>query len=86
MRRHSGQIWKKNWAVLAEPIQTILRREGYPKPYEALKALTRGNQKINEEAIRNFIQSLDVADELKAELLALRPENYIGSAADYVIE
>jgi len=68
----------QNWAVLAEAIQTVLRREGYPKPYEALKALTRTNTQIDETAIRDFISTLDVTDTVKAELLALRPETYTG--------
>ena len=68
----------QNWAVLAEAIQTILRREGYPKPYEALKALTRTNAHIDEKAIREFIETLDVTDVVKATLHALRPENYTG--------
>lgn len=68
----------QNWAVLAEAIQTILRREGYPKPYEVLKALTRTNSHIDETAIREFIETLDVSAEVKATLHALRPENYTG--------
>ena len=68
----------QNWAVLAEAIQTILRREGYPKPYEALKALTRTNTHIDEAAIRAFTETLDVSDAIKAELRALRPENFTG--------
>lgn len=67
-----------NWAVLAEAIQTILRREGYPKPYEALKALTRTNAHIDETSIRDFIETLDVDSKVKAELSALRPEHYTG--------
>jgi adenylosuccinate lyase len=67
-----------NWAVLAEAIQTILRREGYPKPYEALKALTRTHTGIDEVSIRAFIETLDVSTEVKDELGALRPENYTG--------
>ena len=67
-----------NWAVLAEAIQTILRREGYPKPYEALKALTRTNTGIDEASIRAFIETLDVSNEVRDELRALRPENYTG--------
>jgi adenylosuccinate lyase len=67
-----------NWAVVAEGIQNILRREGYPQPYEALKALTRKNEKITEQAIAGFIQSLDVADEIKAELGKITPFNYTG--------
>lgn len=67
-----------NWAVLAEAIQTVLRREGYPKPYEALKALTRTNDTINEASLATFIDGLNVGDDIKAELKALRPENYLG--------
>ncbi|MDG1822603.1 MAG: adenylosuccinate lyase [Flavobacteriaceae bacterium] len=67
-----------NWAVLAEAIQTILRREGYPKPYEALKALTRTNSRINEKAISSFIETLEVNEVVKQELRLLRPENYTG--------
>lgn len=67
-----------NWAVVAEAIQNILRRERYPKPYEALKALTRGNHAIDEQAIKSFIQTLDVSDDIKAELAAITPYNYIG--------
>ena len=68
------------WAVLAEPIQTILRREGYPQPYEALKALTRGNEGITAASIREFILSLEVNEQVRAELLALRPDTYTGDA------
>lgn len=68
----------KNWAVVAEAIQTILRRENYPNPYEALKALTRTNTTINKEAIHQFIQTLNVSDKIKEELLAIRPDNYFG--------
>ncbi|SFR31200.1 adenylosuccinate lyase [Robiginitalea myxolifaciens] len=67
-----------NWAVLAEAIQTILRREGYPNPYEALKGLTRTNSKITEETLNVFINDLDISENIKAELRALRPENYTG--------
>ncbi len=67
-----------NWAVLAEAIQTILRREGYPNPYEALRDLTRGNAGITAESLAVFVQGLDVPDNVKAELAALRPENYTG--------
>lgn len=66
------------WAVVAEAIQTILRREGYPHPYEALKALTRTNKTMTEETIRQFINSLEVSDKVKAELLAITPHNYTG--------
>lgn len=67
-----------NWAVISEGIQTILRREGYPQPYEALKALTRTNEKITADAIRQFIDGLDVTDTLKTELRAITPFNYTG--------
>ncbi|GHU88477.1 adenylosuccinate lyase [Bacteroidia bacterium] len=66
------------WAVVAEGIQTILRREGYPKPYEALKELTRTNSQITGESIREFIDTLDVSDEVKKELKAITPQNYTG--------
>jgi len=69
---------EKNWAVVAEAIQTILRREGYPNPYEALKDLTRTNSVINKEAIQNFIQTLKVSDEIKVELMQISPSNYLG--------
>jgi len=67
-----------NWMVTAEGIQTILRREGYPAPYEALKALTRGNAHVGEAEIRAFIEGLEVSDEIKSELSAIRPETYTG--------
>lgn len=67
-----------NRAVVAEAIQTILRREGYPKPYEALLALTRTNHKISKEMISDFIDNLDISDELKSELKAISPFNYTG--------
>ncbi len=67
-----------NWAVVAEGIQTILRRENYPNPYEALKQLTRTNEKITESSIRTFIMNLEVSEDVKQELLAIRPENYTG--------
>ena len=66
------------WAVVAEGIQTILRREGYPKPYEALKELTRTNSGITEDSIRDFIDTLNVSDAVKAELKAVTPHNYTG--------
>ena len=66
------------WAVVAEAIQTILRREGYPHPYEALKALTRTNQKMTEQTIHDFIGQLNVSDSVKAELMAITPLNYTG--------
>ncbi|MBW2066450.1 MAG: adenylosuccinate lyase, partial [Deltaproteobacteria bacterium] len=67
-----------NWAVVAEAIQTILRREGYPEPYETLKALTRTHAKIDKKAIMAFIETLDVSDEVKKELMKISPENYTG--------
>ena len=66
------------WAVVAEAIQTILRREAYPNPYEALKALTRTNEKMTEETIHTFIQGLDVSDAIKEELMAITPSTYTG--------
>jgi adenylosuccinate lyase len=68
----------QNWAVVAEAIQTILRREGYPNPYEALKDLTRTHGVINQVAIQEFIQTLAVSNEIKEELLAISPSNYVG--------
>lgn len=68
----------QNWAVVAEAIQTILRREGYPNPYEALKELTRTHGVINQEAIHAFIHTLQVSAEIKEELLAISPSNYVG--------
>ena len=67
-----------NWAVVAEAIQTILRREGYPNPYEALKGLTRTNESINQQSIANFIKNLDISDDIKNELKAITPSNYTG--------
>jgi adenylosuccinate lyase len=69
---------ENTWAVVAEGIQTILRREGYPKPYEALKILTRTNEQITKEAIRAFIQTLDTSEKIKEELNAITPHNYTG--------
>ncbi|WP_205501958.1 adenylosuccinate lyase [Rufibacter psychrotolerans] len=69
---------EENWAVVAEAIQTVLRREGYPAPYEALKGLTRTNEKITEESIKSFIDTLEVSEQLKAELKAISPFNYTG--------
>ena len=66
------------WAVVAEGIQTVLRREGYPKPYEALKALTRTNQTVTEQSIKEFIETLNVSDRIKDELRAITPHNYTG--------
>ncbi|GGC92031.1 adenylosuccinate lyase [Flavobacterium lutivivi] len=69
---------EKNWAVVAEAIQTVLRREGYPNPYEALKELTRTNTVIDKTAIHNFIQTLNVSNGIKNELLKITPSNYLG--------
>jgi len=69
---------EENWAVVAEAIQTILRREGYPKPYEALKELTRGNEAITKESIHRFIDTLKISDLVKAELKNISPQNFTG--------
>lgn len=69
---------ENNWAVVAEAIQTILRREKFPKPYEALKELTRGASNLNQEVIHTFIDSLTVSDKIKKELKAITPHNYVG--------
>ena len=66
------------WSVVAEAIQTILRREGYPHPYEALKALTRTNEAISEKSIKEFIDNLEVSEKVKKELSAISPDNYFG--------
>ena len=67
-----------NWIVIAEGIQTILRREGFPKPYEALKELTRNNQEINKKTFIVFIENLEISDEIKKELKKISPFNYTG--------
>jgi adenylosuccinate lyase len=67
-----------NWAVVAEAIQTILRREGYPNPYEALKELTRGKSKVTQEDIASFIDTLQLSEQVKKELKAISPANYTG--------
>jgi adenylosuccinate lyase len=69
---------EKNWAVVAEAIQTILRREGYPNPYEALKGLTRTNEAITKNSIHAFITTLDVSDAIKTELMQITPSNFLG--------
>jgi adenylosuccinate lyase len=69
---------QKNWAVVAEAIQTVLRRENYPEPYEALKALTRTHTTINQKSIAEFIETLDISRSVKDELLKITPENYTG--------
>ncbi|WP_434035617.1 adenylosuccinate lyase [Formosa sp. 4Alg 33] len=73
-----AQDLENNWPVVAEAIQTILRREAYPNPYEALKGLTRTNEKINQLSISNFIDTLEVSSEIKEELKAITPSNYTG--------
>ncbi len=77
------QDLEDNWAVVAEGIQTILRREEYPSPYEALKALTRTNSQVTEQTMREFIETLDVAESVKEELRALTPQSYTGIAMKY---
>lgn len=69
---------ESNWAVVAEAIQTVLRREGFPKPYEALKGLTRKNEKVTKETVHAFVETLDVSDDIKKELKAITPQNYTG--------
>jgi len=73
-----NQDLEDNWAVVAEAIQTILRREGYPKPYEAIKELTRGKAGITHEAIREFVETLKVSESVKNEILRITPQNYTG--------
>ena len=72
------QDLENNWAVVAEGLQTILRREGYPKPYEALKELTRTNEHITEQSIYDFIESLSVSAEVKEEMHRITPHTYTG--------
>jgi adenylosuccinate lyase len=72
------QDLENNWAVVGEAIQTILRREAFPNPYEALKELTRGNQPVTRETITAFIHTLAVSDAVKTELLQITPRNYTG--------
>ena len=69
---------ENNWVIIGEGIQTILRREGYPEPFEAVKALTRKNEKVTQETIAEFIDGLEISETVKAELKALSPSNYIG--------
>ena len=71
---------ENNWAVVAEAVQTILRREGFENPYEKLKDLTRKNERITEKSIQDFISNLDVTDAIKKELAAITPFNYTGNA------
>ena len=69
---------EENWIVIAEAIQTILRREAYPNPYEALKDLTRVNRKIDKGVLQEFIDGLDISETLKEELRKITPQNYTG--------
>ena len=69
---------ENNWAVVAEAIQTVLRRENYPNPYEALKELTRGKDKITKQSMHDFIGTLKVSGAIKKELKAITPSNYVG--------
>jgi adenylosuccinate lyase len=74
---------ENNWAVVAEAVQTILRREGYPKPYEALKDLTRTNTHITRDSMHTFINGLNVSAEVKAELLKITPQNFVGQNPEF---
>jgi adenylosuccinate lyase len=74
---------ENNWAVVAEAIQTILRRENYPEPYEALKELTRGKTSITKDDIQQFIETLNVNESVKSELRQITPQNYVGVTADF---
>ncbi len=74
---------ENNWAVVAEAVQTILRREGYPKPYEALKDLTRTNTHITQESMHTFINGLNVSDAVKKELLQITPQNFVGRNPEF---
>ena len=76
---------ENNWAVVAEAIQTILRREGYPNPYEALKDLTRTGEKVTKETMHLFIERLNVSDSIKQELKMFTPANYVGMAMRFKI-
>ena len=73
-----SQELANNWAVVAEAIQTVLRREGFEKPYEALKGLTRTHDKVTQESVHQFIESLDISEKLKVELKNISPSNYLG--------
>jgi adenylosuccinate lyase len=74
---------ENNWAVVAEAVQTILRREGYPKPYEALKDLTRTNTHITKDSMHTFINGLNVSADVKAELLKITPQNFVGQNPEF---
>jgi len=73
-----NQDLENNWAVVAEAIQTVLRREGFDKPYEMLKGLTRTNAAITKDSIQNFIEELNISDDLKSELKQITPQNFTG--------
>jgi len=73
----------RNWAVISEAIQTILRRENYPQPYEALKELTRGNEQISQKSLHRFIDKLKVSSSVKKELKKITPHNYVGVVKKY---
>ncbi len=75
---------QKNWIVIAEAIQTVLRREKVPNPYEALKELTRGNHAVNRETFDRFIDSLNVSEELKSQLKGITPYNYTGISPEKI--
>lgn len=77
------QDLEANWAVVAEAIQTVLRREGYPQPYEALKELTRGKGGVNRNSMHQFINALEISDGIRAELLQITPQNYTGVQFEY---
>ncbi len=79
------QDLENNWAVVAEAIQTILRREGYPNPYEALKDLTRTGEKINKLTMHQFIENLKISDAVKKELMKFTPSNYVGMSMNFVL-
>jgi adenylosuccinate lyase len=74
---------ENNWAVVAEAVQTILRREGYPKPYEALKDLTRTNSVITKDSMQSFIKGLNVNEDIKKELLQITPQNFVGQNPEF---
>jgi adenylosuccinate lyase len=74
---------ENNWAVVAEAIQTILRSVGYPNPYEALKQLTRTNQKVTAQTISDFVDTLDVDPTVKERIRAITPHNYLGYKANF---
>ncbi len=77
-RERIHQDLEDNWVVVSEALQTVLRREGYPKPYEVLKKLTRTGEKLTQEAMISFVSSLEVDERVKQELIAITPFNYIG--------